>query len=191
MEECVQELLACRNVGRIHADQCQYNLEVMHGRDKGAPLKKPTGFMSNGPKIPKALSQVCTGRNGICSRRAGGRHGLCSGKVAKEAARYTPTLYKAMLRGVSEELKARGIIKDGEIGLHAVCDEDDPQTLRGPEQGFTGKYVDDMSGQILNDSLVNEARQKELEYFTSKGVWRKRLLSEAFATTGRRPISVR
>ena len=48
-----------------------------------------------------------------------------------------------------------------------------------------------MSGQTLNDSLVDGARRKELEYFTSKGAWRKRLLSEAFAKTGRRPISVR
>jgi hypothetical protein len=75
MEECVQELLACKDVGRIHADQCQYDLEVMHGGEMGAPLKKPTGFMSNGPEILEALSRVCTGRNGTCSRRKGGRHG--------------------------------------------------------------------------------------------------------------------
>ena len=48
-----------------------------------------------------------------------------------------------------------------------------------------------MSGQVLNDALVAEARRKELEYCTPKGAWRKRLLSEAFAKTGRRPISVR
>ena len=63
--------------------------------------------------------------------------------------------------------------------------------MKGPEQGLSGKHVDDMSGQVLNDSLVAEARRKEREYFTSKGVWRKRLFSEAFAKTGRRPISVR
>ena len=96
-----------------------------------------------------------------------------------------------MLKGVPDELGARGIIKDGEVGLHALCDEDDPKLLKDPGQGFTGKFVDGMSGQVLNDSLVAEARRKELEYFTSKGVWRKRLLSEAFAKTGRRPISVR
>ena len=119
-------------MGRIHADQCQYDLGVIFGRGMGAPLKKPTGSMSNGPNILEALSRVCTGRNGVCSRRKGGRHGLCSGKVAKEAARYTPNLCRAMLRGVSEELKARGTIKGGEIGLHAVCDEDDAQAIRGP-----------------------------------------------------------
>ena len=166
--------MACEDVGRVHADQCQYNLEVMHGRDKGRSLKKATGFMSNGPKILEALSRVCAGRNGICSRHKGGLHGLCTGKIAREAARYIPALCKAMLKGVSDELRARGIIKDGEIGLHAVCDEDDPKLLKGPEQGFTGKFVDDMSGQVLNDSFVAEARRKELEYVTSKGVWRKR-----------------
>ena len=50
--------MACEGVGQIHADQCQYNFEVMHGREKGAPLKKPTGFMSNGPEILEALSRV-------------------------------------------------------------------------------------------------------------------------------------
>ena len=123
-------------------------------------MKKPTGFMSNGPKIIEAPSRVCTGRNGIGSRHKGGRHGLCSGKVAKEAARYTPTLCRAMLRGVSEEPKARGITKEEEIGLHAVCDEDDIKLMKGPEQGFISKCVDDMSGQVLNDSLVTEARRK-------------------------------
>ena len=35
------------------------------------------------------------------------------------------------------------------------------------------------------------ARTTELEYFNSKGVWRKRPRQEAFARTGRQPISVR
>ena len=60
MDECVTTLLACKDVGRVHADQCQYNLEAMHGTDPGAPLEKPTGFMSHGPEILEALSRVRT-----------------------------------------------------------------------------------------------------------------------------------
>ena len=63
--------------------------------------------------------------------------------------------------------------------------------MKGPEQGFTGRYVDEMPGQILNDSLVAEARGTEMEYFTSRGVWRKRQPSKSVAKTGRRPTSAK
>jgi len=83
-------------------------------------------------------------------------------------------------------------MKRGECGLHAVDDELEIQAeLRGPAQGYSGKYADDMSKQVLKDSLVQEARAKELLYFNSKGVWRKRPRSEAFQKTGRPPITVR
>ena len=32
-------------------------------------------------------------------------------------------------------------------------------------------FRDDLTGQLLNPELVKKARKKELEYFTSKGVW--------------------
>ena len=48
------------------------------------------------------------------------------------------------------------------MGYAAVCDEDGPELLKGPGQGFTGQFVDDMSGPVLNDSLVAEARREEL-----------------------------
>ena len=126
--------MACKGVGRVHGDQCQYNLEVMHGTDTGAPVKKPTGFMSNGPKILEALSRVCTGRNGICSRRKKGSHAVCSGRIAREAAHYLPTLCRAMLKGVPDELKSRGVTKHGAIGMHAVCDENDARVRRVPNK---------------------------------------------------------
>ena len=83
-------------------------------------------------------------------------------------------------------------MKRGEFGLHAVDDDITIEAeLRGPAQGYSGKYIDDMSKQVLKDSLVQEARAKELLYFNSKGVWRKRPRSEAFQKTGRPPITVR
>ena len=83
-------------------------------------------------------------------------------------------------------------MKRGECGLHALDDEMHIEAeLRGPAQGYSGKYIDDMSKQVLKDSLVQEARAKELLYFNSKGVWRKRPRSEAFQKTGRAPITVR
>ena len=56
---------------------------------------------------------------------------------------------------------------------------------------FSGRHKDDLTGQILNDRLVQEARLKELEYFHQKGVWVKVPRSEARRVTGRPPITVR
>jgi hypothetical protein len=47
-----------------------------------------------------------------------------------------------------------------------------------------------MGGQILNGDLVATARKKELDYFLTKNVWLKRPRGEAYAKTGKRPISV-
>ena len=59
------------------------------------------------------------------------------------------------------------------------------------QSNCSGKYRDDISKQLLVDSLVHEARRKELEYFASKGVWVKLPRQECFKATGKSPISVR
>ncbi len=115
-----------------------------------------------------------------------------SGRVAREAAKYSKQLCRAIIRGMLNELKSKGIWKEGEVGLHAVTDEDQGEGIN-PEMDprFTGKYRDDVSGQILRDDLVQEARAKELTYFSTKGVWTKRPRGEARRVTGKGAISVR
>ena len=61
----------------------------------------------------------------------------------------------------------------------------------GPAPGYSCKCRDDLTGQLLKDALVEEARAKEFLYFHSKGVWLKVPRSVARAQTGRQPISVR
>ena len=63
--------------------------------------------------------------------------------------------------------------------------------MHSPEQGYSGKYRDGLSGQVLMDKLVGEARAKELLYSHIKRVWTKVPKSSARARTGRGPISVR
>ena len=89
-------------------------------------------------------------------------------------------------------MKADGVIVDGCHGLHALEEADQVKaTLCTPENGYSGKFVDDITKQPLKDELVREARVKELSYFNSKGVWLKRPKEEARKKTGRPPISVR
>ena len=97
-----------------------------------------------------------------------------------------------MLRGVTAQLKEDTLLKDRCFGTQ-VPDDDEAvrRSMVGPAQGFSGKYRDDLSGHVLKDSLVEEARAKELQYFQSKGVWKKVKMATARARTGRPPISVR
>ena len=52
-------------------------------------------------------------------------------------------------------------------------------------------FRDDLTGQILDSKLAKEARQKELDFFESKGVWVKKAMDEARRVTGKPPITVR
>jgi len=54
-----------------------------------------------------------------------------------------------------------------------------------------GGVYDVTTGQALRPELVAEARRQEMEYFTSKRVWEKRPIQEAFDRMGRPPISVK
>ncbi len=185
-------MLQLEDVDMITADQCQFGSEVMYGIYKGSPVKKPTGFMSNAPQLLQRLSKRCEGKDGDCSRHRGGKHVTAQGRVAQDAARYPPKLCRSIIKGMTDELRARGMVRDGEAGLHAVTDDNEvAESLRGAEQGYSGAYRDDLTGQLLKDELVHEARRKELEYFHTKGVWIKRPKGEAKMRTGRAAISVR
>ena len=170
----IQDLLELSGVHRVTGDQCMYGAEAQSGPDKGQPIKKPTGFMTNSEEVSKTLSERCSGMGGMCSRPAGGRHITCSGTHAREAAKYPRGLCKAMLRGVRNQLRADELLKNGCFGVQ-VPDEDAAveRNIGGPAQGFSGRYRDDLTGQVLRDVDVQAARAKELEYFCTKGVWKK------------------
>ena len=158
-------------VGIAYADQCQYGSEVRHGPHRGSPVKKPSGFLSNAPKVLEVLMKQCEGRNGECSRPAGGRHVIASGRIAREAAVYPRELCRSVLRGITMQLRADRRMKPGCVGIQAVDDEEEIiKEIQGPAQGFSGKYRDDLTGQVLHDGMVFEARMKELEFFHSEGV---------------------
>ena len=54
-----------------------------------------------------------------------------------------------------------GLLKSGCFGVQAADDEAEiEKNLRGPEQGFSGAYRDDLTGQVLKDELVKAARAK-------------------------------
>ena len=122
----------------------------------------------------------------------GGQHVPCSGSIAAEMAKYPRDLCRAVLKGITAQLRADRQLKPGCFGVQAADDEEEiAQQLYGPAQGYSGRYRDDLTGQVLRDDLVKAARMKELAFFHSKGVWVKVPREKARATTGKNPISVR
>ena len=158
-------------VQTITADQCQLGAEVPSGPSRGQPVKKATGFMSNAPLLLRCLNVRCHG-HGWCSRSKGGKHVTVQGSITRGTAIYSDKLCRAIIRGMTEQLSADGMVKPGEVGIHALDDDEVVKAaMRGPDQGYSGAYRDDLTKQVLRDDLVKEARKKELDYFCSKGVW--------------------
>ena len=63
--------------------------------------------------------------------------------------------------------------------------------IYGPEQGYSGRFRDDMMGQTWKDALVHIARKQEMDFFAKIPVWIKVPKKKSFERTGRPPISAR
>ena len=189
----VQQLSRAPGVAIVRGDQCQYGAEAPHGAFKGSPVMKPTGFMSNSPEILRELSKRCNpGPGSMCSRPEGGQHTACAGGICKEMAKYPRPLCRAVLRGLTAQLRIDGRLQDGCYGLQLPEEPQGVQKyLYGPAQGYSGKFKDDLTGQVLRDDLVLEARAKEMKFFADKQVWIKVPRQRAHQRTGKPPISVR
>ena len=94
----IEALLRMPQVQLASGDQCQFGAEARSGPMRGQPIKKPSGFLTNSNELFEILSKRCNGNGGDCSRPGGGRHVVCSGRRAIEAAQYPRGLCKAVLR---------------------------------------------------------------------------------------------
>ena len=195
--DIMESIASDAGVVRVTADQCQYGAED----EKGSPVKKPTSFLTNASELAMELQARCQGRGGSCSRPEGGVHAQCRGKTARMAAIYHFKLCRAILVGFRRQLQADGICKDGYIGL-LEAGQEKTEVLPCLHVGFGDAllvreadgmpvYRDDLTGQVLDSKLVREARQKELDFFESKEVWKLRAFDEAKRRTGKPPITVR
>ena len=70
-------------------------------------------------------------------------------------------------------MRTDGILQSGTSGPQAL--HEDIEAMMASQQPTndtycSGRFKDDMTGQPLIDSLVYDARRRELEYFRSKAV---------------------
>ena len=72
-------------------------------------------------------------------------------------------------------MKADHLLHAGCYGVQGATDDDDEAAMhsQGLAEDFSWLYRDDLTRQVLKDSLVIEARRVELAFFHSKGVWTK------------------
>jgi hypothetical protein len=91
---------------------------------------------------------------------------------------------------MASQMRSDGILGGGCFGLQAA-EENNQDLEKTPENGYSGRYKDDLTGQVLKDELVRAARAQELGYFAQKGVWEKRPRQECYEKTKKSPISVR
>ena len=109
---------------------------------------------------------------------------MCSGKNAEDSAKYPGGSGRAIFKGVRDQLEADGSLKHGCFGVQAPDDEAEiERQMRGPAQGYSGSFKDDLTGQVLRDDLVKAARAVELAYFHAKKVWNKVPKSRARASS--------
>ena len=158
-----------------------YGAKVQFGSLLGRPVLKPTGFMSNAEVLLDHLRRRCNGLH---------EHAVCSGRIARDAAKYPRGLCRAIIKGMVSQMKHDGIVSPGCVGLQPLFEVNEVHEPRN-EALYSKNYRDDITKQPLLDGLVDEARAKELEYFAPKGVWIKRPKADAFQKTGRPPVSVR
>ena len=104
-------------------------------------MKKPSGFVTNSPCAAESLSKRCKGIRGYCSRPEGGKHEPCSGKVASAAQVYPRGLCRAVLKGVTEQVRTDGLFIQGCYVIQVKYDEHEVlKNIYGHAQGYSGKY---------------------------------------------------
>ena len=79
---------------------------------------------------------------------------------------------------------------DPGAGFVPELDDAPARGLPSAQEGY-GRYWDDMSGAPLPSSLVAAARNEEIEFMESWGVWEVRPVEECMQRTGKKPIGGR
>jgi len=102
--------------------------------------------------------------------------------------RYSPAITAGILRAVKLEREAQGTLE----ALEAGPTVEEPSVFGDPANApWVEAFYDQISGVQLDRALVLAARAEEMVYMNRLAVFKRVLISEAIATTGRRPIGVR
>ena len=158
-------------VWSVWGNMCMFGMEGMDELGTGL-VKKDTRFATNLLMIAERLNRVCTG---------GRRHvNLINGR-AKMAEVYPHTLCTEILRGLVDQMKWDGRMRDTGLGLVFVVEEGEQEIV----------FWDSVSGQPLDFEGVLRARREELDEFAKHKVYHKVPIQECYECIGKRPIGTK
>ena len=147
----------------VRADLCQYGLEMQDSQGT-APVKKPTGFLTNSALVAGELGRVCDNTH---------RHVVLEGRRCKRAQVYPRQLCDAICRGAAREREHR---KRGLYTIGTVEEEASQESFYGDEHEEDGEgdwtigdgaahgeagggFFDNVTGKPLDRDGVMKARQ--------------------------------
>jgi hypothetical protein len=162
-------------VASVVNDACVFGMTSTDRDGIRKPVKKPTRWLSNAPALLRHLAGRCAGRHAEHTQLLGGR--------AAGAAVYPPGLVLAIVRGLQAQREEDHAMGRASCPLSAAIQ----QAIADPAWRSPTVY-DEYSGEPLDEKLTKRAKEEELHFFHSKGVWR--VVPRAHAA-GRRVVGTR
>ena len=194
-EQCIQDLLQDRRVGLVTCDQCQFGLTTKGAtKDIRAPAMKPTKFMSSSSQMLSQLDRRCD-RSHTHQHLSGGRcaeaafYPIPLIKEMLRGIRATHDAENVAVENHSDKLQYLSTCMNDKVELcNAIGgSQDEPNSeavahtfvsrygknggklkIEFEDDQFKKKYVDEYTGEILQDNLIREAIVEELSYFCEK-----------------------
>ena len=174
--EEVQAVRCLDGVTTMTCDACMFGMRAVDADGVERPVKKPTRWMSNAPRLLRSLGFRCDGKHAH-TRLLGGRAGA--------AAVYPPEMVVAIVRGLQAQREEDARAGRTEAPLSAALTQ--AMSLENP--AWSDKVVrDEYTGEPLSHELVRRGKAEELKYFKSKNVWREVPRSRA---AGKRVVGTR
>ena len=208
----VQEFLKMDGVRVELGDQCVFGQTTTNDDKKVTLAMKPTNWMSNDDHILAAVGRKCPNRS--CPKDSPVHvHQPLVGGRAKATESYPERLCIAVLKALRQSMRSVGLLGAMEVGYHVDEpdlsfeiqryreEQNEDKPLFAMETGYhvdepdvsveVEKHYDDITGALLEPTLVRKARAEEVEFLERLGTWRDATEEECIRVTGKPPIPSR
>ena len=163
----IQSLQAFDTVQLISSDMCLFGMVATAAGGEVGPVKKPTKWLGNIPRLMHELNRRCRGDHEW-------HVPLMNGRAAK-AAVYPPGLVSAIMRGIQAQVEEDERVKSGSsksVKQPSIAPELQAAFgLRGTDQDERPAF-DEYTFEELPPELVAEGKKVEMEFLSKKRVWR-------------------
>eukprot|EP00435_Cladocopium_sp_Y103_P034158 s1161_g8.t1 len=158
----------------VQSPMCRFGMKLENNEGVMEYVRKETLFMTNSKFIADELEGVC--ENKLKGTEVHRHVHLIGGQRAKMAQKYPIALVEAVLRGLKNELRARGDINMVEEMLTGPSPDDYvswEQDVEAEEMTY-----DDASGALLDPELVKKAKEEELQWLRKEKVYERIPMSQ-------------